>query len=308
LEMATTLAADDDTWVDIALKFVEHFALIVDAMHAQDLWDDEDGFFYDVFRTPDGVDIPIKVRSIVGVLPLLATVVIGPTVLGPADIMQKRFAQFLERYDHDAHARRGQVLPGDSGDLLLVGVIPPGDGRRVLDRVFDTDEFLSPHGLRALSKAHAAEPVRVDLAGVVASADYEPGESTNGMFGGNSNWRGPVWMPVNVLLLRGMQRWARTLGEGLTFEYPTGSGHTEALATCAEDLRRRLIGLFLRDGHGHRPSSGDSETLQHHPRWRDMVLFHEYFHGDTGSGLGASHQTGWTGLVADLIVRPDPYT
>jgi hypothetical protein len=307
LQMSMELAAEDDTWVDIALKFVEHFALIVDAMHQQDLWDEDDGFFYDVFRTPDGVDIPIQVRSIVGVLPLLATVVIGPKVLGPADIMQKRFSQFLERYDHDAHAQRGQVLPGPDGDRLLVGVIPPGDGRRVLDRVFDEDEFLSPHGLRALSKAHAEHPVRVDLAGVVASADYEPAESTSGMFGGNSNWRGPVWMPVNYLLLRGMQRYGRTLGDGYTFEYPTGSGHQGDLTDCAEDLRRRLISLFLRGHDDRRPSSGDDATLQHDPRWRDLVLFHEYFHGDTGAGLGASHQTGWTGLVADLIVRPDPF-
>jgi len=307
LQMSMVLAAEDDVWIDIALKFVEHFALIVDAMHHQDLWDDDDGFFYDVFRTPDGVEVPIKVRSIGGVLPLLASVVVGPTVLGPADLMQKRFAQFMERYDHDAHAERGQVLHGPDGDVLLIGVIPPGDSRRVLTRVFDEDEFLSPHGLRALSKAHAADPVRVDIAGVVASADYEPAESTSGMFGGNSNWRGPVWMPVNYLLVRGLQRYSRTLGDGFTFEYPTGSGHTADLAECSEDLRRRLISLFLRGDDGRRPCAGSVDKLQDDERWRDLVMFSEYFHGDDGSGLGASHQTGWTGLVADLIVRPDPW-
>ena len=305
LQMSLELAREDDVWIDIAMKFVEHYALIVDAMHRQDLWDEEDGFFYDVFTTTDGVDIPIKVRSIVGVLPLIASVVLGPRVLGPADRMQKRFAELVDRFDHDAHVQRGQVLPGADGDRLLIGVIPPGDTRRVLMRVFDEDEFLSPHGLRALSRYHRDHPVHVDIEGVVASADYEPAESTTGMFGGNSNWRGPVWMPVNVLLLRGLQRYAQTLGDGFTFEYPTGSGHTATLSECADDLRRRLVSLFLRGPDGRRPCHGWVDVLQDDPRWRDHVLFNEYFHGDNGAGLGASHQTGWTGLVADLIVRPD---
>ena len=175
LQMSMELAERDDVWTDIALKFIEHYALIVDAMHSQDLWDDEDGFFYDVFHTPDGIDIPIKVRSIVGVLPLMASVVVGPSVLGPAGKMQKRFAQFLERYDHDAHVERGQLVPGTDGDRLLIGVIPPGDSRRVLNRVFDEDEFLSPYGLRALSRYHRDHPVQLDLGGVMASCGLRAG-------------------------------------------------------------------------------------------------------------------------------------
>jgi hypothetical protein len=188
-----------------------------------------------------------------------------------------------------------------------MGVVPPKEVRRVLARVFDEDEFLSPHGLRALSRYHREHPLSVDLAGSTVVVDYEPAESTTGMFGGNSNWRGPVWMPVNYLVLRNLQRFARSLGDAGEVEYPTGSGHTQGLADCAEDLRRRLISLFLRGADGRRPCHGWVAKLQDDPRWRDNVTFSEYFHGDNGAGLGASHQTGWTGLVADLICRPDPF-
>ena len=308
LEMANVLALEDDAWTDIAVKFIEHFVLIVDAMHTQDLWDEDDGFFYDVFRTPEGVDIPIKVRSIAGVLPLLASVVLGPDVVGPSGSLHKRFGQFLDRFDADALAEaRGEVQPGPDVGVVRVGVIPPGDGRRVLTRVFDEGEFLSPYGLRSLSKHHRAHPLRLDLEGVVASVDYEPAESASPMYGGNSNWRGPVWMPVNFLVLRSLQRYARSLGDSFVFEYPTGSGHNADLAECADDLRRRLVALFLRDGDGRRPCHGTVDRLQNDPRWRDNVTFSEYFDGDDGTGLGASHQTGWTGLVADLICRPDPF-
>jgi hypothetical protein len=309
LQMALDLAEEDPVWVDIAVKFVEHFALIVDAMHSQDLWDHEDGFFYDVFRTEDGVDIPIKVRSMVGVLPLLGTALIGPEVLEREGLLHKRFMQFVERFldEEDRVTPRGDIVHGADGDLLVVGVIPPLDARRVLTRVFDESEFLSPHGLRALSAYHRDHPVHVDLAGVQASVDYEPAESTTGMFGGNSNWRGPVWMPVNVLVLRALQRYASLLGERFTYEYPTGSGQIMDLDECAEDLRRRLVSLFLPAEDGHRPCYGGIARFRDDPHWADLVQFNEYFHGDNGAGLGATHQTGWTGLVADLIVRPDPF-
>jgi hypothetical protein len=192
-------------------------------------------------------------------------------------------------------------------DAVAVGVIPPREVRRVLARVFDESEFLSPHGLRALSKYHDDHPLWVDLAGMHVSVGYEPAESRTGMFGGNSNWRGPVWMPVNYLVLRNLQRYARSLGATAEIEYPTGSGHTQSLALCADDLRERLISLFLRGADGRRPCNGWVAKLQDDPRWRDNIAFSEYFHGDNGAGLGASHQTGWTGLVADLICRPDPF-
>jgi hypothetical protein len=309
LEIARILAAVDDAWTDIQVTFIEHFVLIADAMHTQGLWDEADGFFYDVFHTDDGRQIPIKVRSMVGVLPLLGMVVVGPELQQTLGALQKRFARFL--------GEEGQAAPGGGGgrvvtvpgsDALAIGVVPAGASRRVLARVFDQDEFLSPYGLRALSKYHGDNPVWVDLAGSHVSVDYEPGESRTGMFGGNSNWRGPVWMPVNFLLLRNIQRYAWSLGSEFEIEYPTGSGDTLALGDCAEDLRRRLVSLFLRGPDGRRPCHGWVDKLQNDPRWRDNITFNEYFHGDNGAGLGASHQTGWTGVVADLICRPDPFT
>jgi hypothetical protein len=308
LQMAKVLAARDEAWTDIEVKFIEHFALIVAAMRSQGLWDDDDGFYYDVLHTPDGQKVPIKVRSIVGVLPLMTTVVLGPDILGPLGTFNKRFESFRGQFDPQALAAGlGQVLPGATGDRVALGVIPPGDGRRVLARVFDEDEFLSPYGLRGLSRHHANHRVSLDMGGTVVSVDYEPAESSTGMFGGNSNWRGPVWLPVNYIILRSLQRNAQSLGQDFTVEYPTGSGHTADLAQCADDLRHRLLALFLRGPDGRRPCHGQVDTLQNDPRWRDNITFFEYFHGDTGAGLGATHQTGWTGLVADLICRPDPF-
>ncbi len=308
LQMAKVLATRDEAWTDIEVKFLEHFALIVAAMRSQGLWDDDDGFYYDVLHTPDGQKVPIKVRSIVGVLPLMTTVVLGPDILGPLGTFNKRFESLRGQFDPQALAAGlGQVLPGSTGDRVALGVIPPGDGRRVLARVFDEDEFLSPYGLRGLSRHHENQPVSLDLAGTVVSVDYEPAESSTGMFGGNSNWRGPVWLPVNYIILRSLQRNAQALGPDFTVEYPTGSGRTADLAQCADDLRHRLLALFLRGPDGRRPCHGQVDALQDDPRWRDNITFFEYFHGDNGAGLGATHQTGWTGLVADLICRPDPF-
>ena len=221
--------------------------------------------------------------------------------------LQKRFARFLGQADSGVSSGAGRVFQVPGTETLAIGVVPAGEGRRVLSRVFDESEFLSPYGLRALSRYHEDHPVSVELDGFSLSVDYEPGESHTGMFGGNSNWRGPVWMPVNYLLLRNLQRYAQSLGGEATFEYPTGSGEKVDLAGCAEDLRRRLISLFLRGHDGRRPCHGWVDKLQNDPRWRDNITFNEYFHGDNGAGLGATHQTGWTGLVADLICRPDPF-
>ena len=308
LQMARVLAAEDEAWVDLEVKFIEHFVLIVDAMRSQGLWDADDGFYYDVFQAADGQQVPIKVRSIVGVLPLLTTVVVGPNILGPMGTFNKRFQKFREHLDPTLIAQtHGRAMNSAAGERVVLGVIPSGDAIRVLRRVFDEDEFLSPYGLRALSRYHREHPMRMELAGSEVSVDYEPAESTTGMFGGNSNWRGPIWMPVNYLVLRSLQRNAHSIGTDVTVEYPTGSGHSIGLAECADDLRRRLISLFLRGPDGRRPCFGSVARLQDDPRWRDNVVFNEYFHGEDGAGLGAAHQTGWTGLVADLICRPDPF-
>ncbi len=308
LQMARILAVRDETWTDIQVKFLEHFMMIVDAMRSQGLWDDDDSFFYDVLRSPDGGRIPVKARTMVGVLPLMSTVVLGPELIGPSGSLHKRFSAYLERFDPAALATgRGQLITGAERDVLVLGVIPAGLAMRVLSRVFDPEEFLSPHGLRGLSRHHREHPVYVKMGSETLSVDYEPAESQTGMFGGNSNWRGPVWMPVNYIVLRSLQRNAASLGRDVTVEYPTGSGHRADLAECAEDLRRRLVSLFLRGPDGRRPCHGQGEKLQSDPRWRDNITFFEYFHGDDGAGLGAAHQTGWTGLVADLICRPDPF-
>ncbi len=308
LQMARILAVRDDAWTDIQVKFLEHFVMIVDAMRSQGLWDEDDGFFYDVLRTRDGDRVPVPVRSMVGVLPLMTTVVLGPELLGPSGALHKRFSAYRDRFDPAALAAgRGRLITGGSRDVIVLGVIPAGSAMRVLARVFDPGEFLSPHGLRALSAHHRDHPVRLAVGGDTVSVDYEPAESRTSMFGGNSNWRGPVWLPVNYIVLRSLQRNAESLGRDLRVEYPTGSGQYAGLAECADDLRHRLVSIFVRGQDGRRPCHGQVDRLQVDPRWRDNITFFEYFHGDDGAGLGAAHQTGWTGLVADLICRPDPY-
>jgi len=281
--------------VDLVLKFLEHFALISEAFESQDLWNEEDGFFYDQLRLGDGRTVPVKVRSIVGVLPLLGVAAIDEAVVDRAETVNKRAAEMLRT----AHPARGG--PGDR--RLLLGVVGVGRVLRLLRSVFDESEFLSQYGLRAVSRWHAEHPFDLNVDGTSAWIDYEPAESTTGMFGGNSNWRGPVWMPVNFLVVEALTRYARFFGDDLKVEYPTGSGKELALDGIAADLRERLIALFVRGADGRRPCFGWVERLQEDPAWRDNVLFNEYFHGDNGAGLGASHQTGWTGLVAELILR-----
>jgi Mannosylglycerate hydrolase MGH1-like glycoside hydrolase domain len=285
---------------DLVLKFLEHFALISGALRTAGLWDDDDGFFYDRLRLPDGSRVPLKVRSIVGILPLLAAVVVDERVVASARGVDKRSARML---DLEQRAAEG-IVRGEQGDRrLLLGAVPVDHVLRVLARLFDESEFLSPYGLRAVSRWHAEHPFELDAGGVGAQVDYEPAESTTGMFGGNSNWRGPIWFPVNYLVVSALRRYARFFGDDLTIEYPTGSGGHSSLAEVADDLRGRLVSLFLVGEDGRRPCFGWVDRLQHDPEWRDNILFSEYFHGDNGAGLGAAHQTGWTGLVADLIIR-----
>ena len=291
--------------VDLVQTFLEHFAAIRDALDGIGLWDDVDGVFYDRLCTPEGT-VPIKVRSIASMIPMLAGGVVNGERLDGTLSVTKRFGRFLRRHGLDEPARLAEAgLLRGSGDnrRLFVSVVGVDRVEKMLGALLDPAEFLSPHGLRSLSARHRAHPAVLQFGGLYASVDYEPAESTTAMFGGNSNWRGPVWFPVNYLAVAALDRYYHFFGEDLRIEYPTGSGRLATLDRIADDLRARLVALFLAGPDGRRPVFGRVEKMQTDPRWRDQILFYEYFNGDDGAGLGASHQTGWTGLVADLIRR-----
>jgi hypothetical protein len=302
LELALLLAEHDETYEDTATKFFEHFALIASALNDKGLWDEADGFYYDVLALGDGRQVPLKARSVVGLLPIAAVTTLGPATMA-------RLPEFMRRVEWFTANRaeaRGVVQHMGSSEHAgwrMLSIVDEERLRRLLAPMLDPAEFLSDHGLRGLSKRHELHPLHVDVDGVTATLDYEPAESTSGLFGGNSNWRGPVWFPINYLLLETLRVYHRYLGESFTVECPTGSGQQLTLAAVADDLAARLTNIFLRGEDGRRPVFGGYELLQSDVRWRDLVPFHEYFHGDTGAGLGASHQTGWTGLVADLVIR-----
>jgi hypothetical protein len=302
--IATELAVDDPTYEELALKFYEHFLAIAYAMShrgrdGMSLWDEEDGFFYDVVRLADGEQHPIKVRSIVGLIPLFATEVADGEKIDRLPELKERMSWVRENRPH--LAENVSPLP-DRGQQrrVLASVVKPEQLRRILKFMLDENEFLSPHGIRSVSKVHQ-RPYTMSLAGGDYTLDYEPGESTAGLFGGNSNWRGPVWMPLNYLLIEALQRFDYYLGPDFTVECPTGSGKMMTLWEVAVELSHRLTRLFLRDDSGHRPSNGGQALFDADPHWRDLVLFHEYFHAEDGRGLGASHQTGWTAIVAKLL-------
>ena len=291
---------------DLVLKFLEHFAGIRNAMDNQGLWDDEDGLFYDRLVGPSGEAVPVKVRSMVGIIPALAAVVIDGDMLSNAMTMNKRFMRFLEREgvgDIAKLADTPQFRGEGAARRLLLSVARPNQLQRLFGKLFDEDEFLSAHGLRALSAYHRDHPYEFEAEGFHASIDYEPAESTTSMFGGNSNWRGPIWFPVNYLVIDSLERYYRFYGDDLELEYPTGSGQRLTLDRIIADLQDRLISLFTKDEHGRRPCFGGTERLQTDPAWRDNLIFSEYFHGDNGAAIGAFHQTGWTGLIADVILR-----
>ncbi len=300
LEMALRLADTDSTYEDVAIKFYEHFAYIAYAMHSRGLWDAQDGFFYDVVRTDDGATIPVKVRSLVGVVPLLAVTTLHPALAAKLPDFMRRTAWFEknrpELAAYIAHTR----VPG-TGDRRLLSLVDPDALRAVLREVLDPEGMLSEYGVRSLSRHHRDHPFALELGGDCWSIDYEPAESTTGLFGGNSNWRGPVWFPLNYLLIEALYRYERYFDGNLTVEHPVGSGNQSTLQEVADDISRRLVALFLPGADGSRPVHGDDDMLRNDPRWKDLIWFHEYFHGDTGAGLGASHQTGWTGLVVHLI-------
>jgi hypothetical protein len=291
---------------DLVLKFLEHFAAIRDALDGQGLWDEADGLYYDRLVTPSAGVVPVKVRSMVGLIPALAAVVLEEDDLRHSLSVGKQFADLLirEGIGQPDKLRDGGVLRGQPGEQrLLLSLAGPHRLERLLAKLFDENEFLSPHGLRALSAHHRDHPYVIDIEGVQASINYEPAESTTPMFGGNSNWRGPVWFPLNYLMVTMLERYHRFFGEDYTVEYPTGSGRRLHLGQVAADLSDRLISIFTNGPDGRRPCFGGTELMQTDPAWHDNLIFSEYFHGDNGAAIGAFHQTGWTGLVADLIRR-----
>ena len=297
LGIALELAAHDATYEDVATKFFEHFLGIAQALSTLDLWDEEDGFFYDVLRTPGAAPTPLRVRSAVGLIPMFAIEIAEPELLELLPDFGRRVQWFLKH--------RPQLCTNiftDSGGRRMLSVLSPERLVRVLSYVLDEEEFLSPHGIRSLSKRHATQPVTLELAGQLHSIDYEPAESRTGLFGGNSNWRGPVWFPINYLLVESLQKFHRFLGDDVKVPLPTGSGNLVCTWDVARDLSQRLVGAFLPDGAGDRPLNGGDPRYRE-ALWREHVTFPEYLHGDTGAALGASHQTGWTALVARLIAQ-----
>jgi hypothetical protein len=292
--------------LDLVHKFLEHFAVIREAMDEQGMWDDADGLFYDRIRTPDGHVVPVRAHSMVSIVPMLAVAVVDEQMLDPALAAGKRFAAFIDRHglgDPEKLTGAG-VLRGEPGERrLLVGAVGVDRVDRLLRRLFDPSEFLSPYGLRSVSAFHRDHPYVLDVEGTRAAVDYEPAESTSDMFGGNSNWRGPVWFPLNYLVTSALVRYHRFFGADMSVEYPTGSGRLHHLDAVADDLWARLASIFTVGPDGRRPCFGWVERAQHDPAWKDNLMFHEYFHGDNAAGLGASHQTGWTGIVADVIRR-----
>jgi hypothetical protein len=292
--------------VDLVLKFLEHFAAITEALEGLGLWDETDGLYYDRLLTPSGQAVPVKVRSMVGIIPILAAAVIDDNDLERSLVVGKQFAGFLGRRglaDRDKLSEIG-LLRGDRGQQrMLLSLAGVDRLEKLFAKLFDESEFLSPHGLRALSAYHREHPYVLDVEGIQASIDYEPAESTTAMFGGNSNWRGPLWFPLNYLVIAALERYYRFFGDEFTIEYPTGSGVQLTLDRVAADLQDRLISIFTRGPDGLRPCFGGTERLQHDPAWHDNLIFSEYFHGDNGAAIGAFHQTGWTGIIADVIRR-----
>jgi hypothetical protein len=305
MAIALELAREDQAYEDVASKFFEHFVYIAHAMNdlageGISLWDEEDGFYYDVLHLPNGSHHFLKVRSMVGLIPLFAVETLEPEMLEKLPGFVRRMQWFLDNSPGvPEHIEMTQRSP--HGVRRLLSLVNRKQLLSVLHYMLDESEFLSPFGIRALSKFHREHPYLLQVNGQESRVDYEPGESTTGLFGGNSNWRGPVWFPVNFLLIESLQKFHHYYGDSLAVEMPSGSGQTANLWHVAAELSRRLTRIFLRDANARRPVFGTIEKFQTDPHWRDLILFHEYFHGDNGAGIGAGHQTGWTGLVAKLI-------
>ena len=305
LSISLELALENPVYEDMATKFFEHFIYIAEAMNATgenatQLWDEEDGFFYDVLHLPDMTRFPIKIRSLVGLMPLYAVTTLEP------DLMDRLpgFKERLEWFEANRPVLSRNMTSVDYADgrkRRMLSVVRPDKLWRILAKMLKPHEFLAPTGIRSISRFHKDNPYIFDVEGTEYRVDYEPAESSIGLFGGNSNWRGPVWFPTNYLLIEALQRYHRFFGDEFKIQCPYGEGEPMNLWDVAAKLEKRMMGTFLRNEEGNRPVYGDNETLQNDPHWKDYVLFYEYFNGDTGEGLGASHQTGWTGLVAKLI-------
>jgi hypothetical protein len=305
MQIALELAHANHVYEDVATKFFEHFLHIAAALNnlgdaGIPLWDDDDGFFYDVLHLPDDGKVQLKVRSLVGLLPLLAVETLEPDMLERLPGFARRLDWFLRNRPVLSSLVAHWDVAG-AGQRRLVALVHGDRLRRLLARMLDETEFLAPHGVRSLSREHLGHPYVLEMDGERHSIDYEPAESRTGLFGGNSNWRGPIWMPTNVLLIESLQKFDRYYGDRLTVECPVGSGCLLTLAQVADELSRRLIGLFAADADGRRPVFGDGGRTIAGPGLEERLLFYEYFDGDTGAGLGASHQTGWTALVAKLL-------
>ena len=304
LEIAGVLAMTDPDYEDMALKFVEHFLWIASAMGhvGQDngMWDEEDGFYYDVLRLPNGDSQRLKVRSMVGLLPLCAATTFEGELLRRSPEIGERLRWFLKSRPELTAAIHDPMKQGVMG-RRLASILDETRLRRVLAKMLDENEFLSPYGLRSMSRYHEQHPYVIHAGGQEYRVSYLPAESDTGMFGGNSNWRGPIWMPVNALVIRALLQYYAYYGDNFQVECPTGSGRMMNLYQVAEEIGRRLTSIFLRNAGGDRPVYGGARKFQDDPHWRDCVLFYEYFHGDNGAGLGASHQTGWTGIIARIM-------
>ena len=312
LTIALELARDNTAYGDIASKFFEHFVYIAHAMNEMgedglQLWNEEDGFYYDVLHNADGTHIPLRVRSMVGLIPLFAISILESDLLDQLPSFKRRMQWFIDNWpDINEHI---EEISSDANhnDHMLLSIVNHERLPRVLKIMLDESEFLSDYGLRALSRYHKDHPYTIAIDGIEHSVDYEPAESTTVLFGGNSNWRGPIWFPLNYLIIGALHRFYHFYGDTFKIEFPTGSGDLMTLEEVAGKLSHRLTRIFLRDEQGRRAVHGGIEKFQQDPHWRDLLLFYEYFHGDNGAGLGASHQTGWTGLVANLLYESGEY-
>jgi Glycosyl hydrolase family 63 C-terminal domain len=305
LAIALELAKDDQAYEDVASKFFEHFIYIARAMNdigtqEKSLWDSEDGFYYDLLHLPNGEEHLMKIHSMVGLIPLFAVETLEPEIVERLPGFKRRMQWFIDNHA-DVADHIEATEKSSRGVRRLFSLAKRSQIKRILSRMLDESEFLSPHGIRALSRYHLENPYEVNVNGTISRVDYEPAESTTGVFGGNSNWRGPIWFPVNYLLIESLQKYHHYYGEDFTIEFPTRSNQQKDLWDVASEISRRLSHIFLAGPDGRKPFAGGEDLFNKDPHWRNLILFYEYFHGDNGAGLGASHQTGWTGLVAKLL-------
>jgi len=309
LTIALELAQENLDYGDIASKFFEHFVYIAHAMNDMgsdglELWDEQDGFYYDVLHRGDGTHIPLQVRSMVGLIPLFAISILDSGLIDRLPSFKRRMEWFINNWEQTGNHIETTQETGQ-GENLLLAIVNREKLGRILSTMLDESEFLSEYGLRSLSRYHKDQPYTLELGGMTYSVDYEPAESTTGLFGGNSNWRGPIWFPLNYLVIHALQTFYSFYGDSFTIELPTGSGKQVTLKQVSMELSQRLAHIFLRDEQGRRAVHGGVEKFQNDPYWRNLLLFYEYFHGDNGAGIGASHQTGWTGLIAALLQESD---